>query len=676
MKSIQSKIILLITSALLTLALFMGGFAIWNTSQLVEHDSTAMINAVCMEQAVALDNRLERIEQSVTTIYNYAEDELASAKDIENPKFREEYTEKILHLALDISNNTEGAIAVYFHYAPELTNDGTSGIFWSRIEQDGEFVSLDPTDLNVYDEDDVEHVGWYYEPVKAGKPIWMSPYFNQNIGIQMISYVIPFYKDGTLIGVIGMDIDFTLFVDVAQDAAVYKSGSANLIDMSTKYIYYRNPGDDEITIRSAEVTDTLYNDLLAAESSGDILYEYPFNGVEYKMAFQPVRNGMKYVLYSPTKEINEKKNDLILTILFMTAGIVALFVIFTIFMAKKITNPLKELTKATEKMAKGDLDVVIAIDSKDEIGILTEGINSMAGELKEYMGQINAAAYKDALTGVKNKNCYLDYIKTLDSSDEEYAIVLFDINDLKILNDNYGHEVGDELIVLASKFIKNIFSDSDIFRIGGDEFVGILKSSDFAKREELMEQFAKEMSSNRLDVKPFTVLSIASGIEVCGKGMTFDDVFRKADEMMYQNKTEYYRTRGVDRRGQAAAHTALCNLYTKILKINLTKDAYSIVNMDEKEQTVDKGFNEKISAWLSEFGKSGQVHPDDLSEYLKKTNIEFLKEYFKNNKTSINIHYRRKYNDGFKQVEMEIILADDYTVDNQSLFLYVKPVDL
>lgn len=63
---------------------------------------------------------------------------------------------------------------------------------------------------------------------------------------------------------------------------------------------------------------------------------------------------------------------------------------------------------------------------------------------------------------------------------------------------------------------------------------------------------------------------------------------------------------------------------------------------------------------------------DDLSEYLGKTDIEYLREYFGAGNTSISLQYRRKSGDEYKEVEMEMILADDYSKDNMSLFLYVK----
>ena len=81
-KSIQSKFIILITSALLILSLFIGGFSLINTNKLLKEDSALMMNAVCTEQALRLDLQLQRIEQAVDTIYNYAQDELVSVEKI------------------------------------------------------------------------------------------------------------------------------------------------------------------------------------------------------------------------------------------------------------------------------------------------------------------------------------------------------------------------------------------------------------------------------------------------------------------------------------------------------------------------------------------------------------------------------------------------------------------
>ena len=94
------------------------------------------------------------------------------------------------------------------------------------------------------------------------------------------------------------------------------------------------------------------------------------------------------------------------------------------------------------------------------------------------------------------------------------------------------------------------------------------------------------------------------------------------------------------------------------------------------EQIKEKGFADSISGWLEGFGRSGQVHPDDLEDYLSKTNLDYMQNYFECGKTSLSITYRRKYDTIFKQVMMEIIPTSEYKDDDQSLYLYVKDIDL
>lgn len=170
-------------------------------------------------------------------------------------------------------------------------------------------------------------------------------------------------------------------------------------------------------------------------------------------------------------------------------------------------------------------------------------------------------------------------------------------------------------------------------------------------------------------------LSVGAGFNEDSADHNIMEIAIVADQRMYEDKTEYYRAMGIDRRGQAEAHKALCNLYTKILKINLTDDTFSIINMDVSEQTREKGYADCISAWLKSFGETGYVHPDDLAEYLKHTSLDYLKEYFAGDKSSLIVFYRRKFGDVYKRVMMEMIPADDYSADHQSLFLYVNNIE-
>lgn len=268
----------------------------------------------------------------------------------------------------------------------------------------------------------------------------------------------------------------------------------------------------------------------------------------------------------------------------------------------------------------------------------------------------------DELTGLYNRRAYeediLEYGNASLGDDFVYASI--DVNGLKVVNDNIGHAAGDELIKGAADCMQKTFgSYGKVYRTGGDEFVSIFFAS-----EEQLESIKKDLDNitEKWAGKLVSSLALSVGYVTRNecKDETILDIAKIADKRMYKAKSAYYSRKGIDRRGQAAANTALCNLYTKILKINITEDTYTIVNMDVSEQTIEKGFANTISAWLNGFGKSGQVHEEDLEGYLEKTDLDYL----------------RKYGDIFKQVAMDMIPADDYTAENQTLFLYVKNIDM
>jgi len=284
----------------------------------------------------------------------------------------------------------------------------------------------------------------------------------------------------------------------------------------------------------------------------------------------------------------------------------------------------------------------------------------------------------DELTGLFNRRAYeediLEYSKSPIGDDFVYASI--DVNGLKVVNDEIGHAAGDELIKGAADCMSKAFgSYGKVYRTGGDEFVSIFFATQ-KQLEAIKEDLELTIEKWSGELVSTLALSVGYVTKRECQEETILDMAKLADKRMYEAKSAYYSKKGIDRRGQAAANTALCNLYTKILKINITEDTYSIVNMDVSEQTSEKGFDDSISAWLTGFGKSGHVHEEDLAGYLEKTDLKYLSEYFREGKTSISIQYRRKYEDGFKLVAMDMIPADDYSNENQTLFLYVKNIDM
>ena len=177
--------------------------------------------------------------------------------------------------------------------------------------------------------------------------------------------------------------------------------------------------------------------------------------------------------------------------------------------------------------------------SHDEIYELGEKIQVMRDDLREYINKVYSLAFRDPLTGVKSKQAYVEYENMInkmikDSSIQEFGVAVFDVNGLKKVNDSLGHEAGDTLIKNSCKIICDKFAHSPVFRIGGDEFVAVLKGRDYEMREDLMKSFIAE---NEESNKKGGVV-VAGGIaEYChGSDFVMQDVFNRADASMYKEK--------------------------------------------------------------------------------------------------------------------------------------------
>lgn len=541
MRSIQTKFIALTLGCTLLAALIIGGAGILSAKRTVDADSAKMMNLLCAEKAQELDGLLSRIQQSVKTLAIYTISQLESVDRLKNdPAYLKSFTHKLETIAVNAASNTEGAMAVYVRFNPTLTPP-TSGLFWSKTTLDGSFHQLTPTDFSSFAPTDVEHVGWYYIPIKKGKATWMNPYFNKNLNVEMISYVIPLYMNNQTVGVVGMDIDFSVITDIVKRMSLYQSGYAFMLDNSANVTFHHELKQGT----SLTESDTSLRPLLMemrSGSSGNMLFPYFWRSEEKKMAFRPLSNGMRLICTAPVAEIDAAKNELVTLVSVAVLVISCLAVLLTVYMTHRLTRPLRELNDAAKKIAAGDLSVNLTQQTKDEVGSLADSFQQTVEHLQKYINYINGLAYRDSLTGVKNKTAYLEaeaqFEEKMRTGKPEFALVVMDINGLKKINDTCGHDFGDILIINACRIICKTFHHSPVYRIGGDEFVAILETIDYKNYRELLQKFEDEIAMHNKSAHQDCYISIARGIAIYNSqiDLVFANVFKRADEAMYQNK--------------------------------------------------------------------------------------------------------------------------------------------
>ena len=159
---------------------------------------------------------------------------------------------------------------------------------------------------------------------------------------------------------------------------------------------------------------------------------------------------------------------------------------------------------------------------------------------KEYEYNLSEAlsrANVDALTGVKNKHAYIDLETRLnhriaESESPEFAVIVFDVNDLKLVNDTKGHQAGDQYLMDACTKLCMVFKQSPVFRVGGDEFAVIAQGHDYRELDTLLDK----INEDNLREKERGGIVVACGAARYDNDRDVASVFERADAEMYRNK--------------------------------------------------------------------------------------------------------------------------------------------
>lgn len=260
-------------------------------------------------------------------------------------------------------------------------------------------------------------------------------------------------------------------------------------------------------------------------------------------------------------EIVSHENEL-LRITMLVFGIVTVLasVLGILAVEHWIVRPINKLSDTAKTYTANELRFAkLNIRTGDEIETLANSIKRMEQDIRDYYdhlievrsdletarehaNELSREANIDALTKLRNKRAYDLAIGRLEQSGEPFGIAMIDLNNLKLINDNYGHDKGDVALRGLADLICRVFKHSPVFRVGGDEFVVILKNEDLEAREGLIGQFRDRLrrSSKNSALPYWERLSAACGVAVSESHPPEPPaaVFKRADEDMYRNKKQ------------------------------------------------------------------------------------------------------------------------------------------
>lgn len=163
-------------------------------------------------------------------------------------------------------------------------------------------------------------------------------------------------------------------------------------------------------------------------------------------------------------------------------------------------------------------------------------------EIKKEKEQLAKIAYVDALTGLDNRARYNSFIEEMKAGNvKEYTFFYMDLNNLKKINDEFGHNYGDQYLKTSAEIMQKCFSNADLIsRIGGDEFMVIYNRKLRKNEMGLIEQLAERYKGLNNTEAFFYELNVACGMvsSTKDKPLDIDEAINLADKRMYENKAE------------------------------------------------------------------------------------------------------------------------------------------
>lgn len=278
----------------------------------------------------------------------------------------------------------------------------------------------------------------------------------------------------------------------------------------------------------------------------------------------------------------ERREFLIYLILGALLFCVIMQVLAVLYISKMVARPLNSMTtemekfKPSEQIGYAQAGVMeLPIKSRDEIGEIYSGIRRMQTNILDYLndlsvlqkdklraeadirekekqiGQLFEENSRDTLTGVGSKYAYAKKVDDLNQriaeGDAEFAIAMIDMNNLKRINDEFGHKAGDQYIKGCSRMICDAFKHSPVFRIGGDEFIVVVQGMDYESRHAIFQKLREDFRVSYIqeEKEAWQRYSAALGMaELSSDDTTVDLVFRRADKAMYADKTNFKKEFG------------------------------------------------------------------------------------------------------------------------------------
>ncbi len=448
-----------------------GITSIATTRDIIHETSYKELTLSASNVCQSFDSNIKSIEQSVNTLALAATHHISDMNEFKtNPDYVDSYTESLEDLLSYSVQNTHGAMSVYLRFNQEFTSPN-SGLFLVFNSETEEFERYPVTDFS---KSTSSETLWYDVPVKNKTGTWLNPYVSGYADQDVISYVVPYYYEEELVGIIGIDISIDYIEELINSFKIYDTGFAFLTDENSMVVVHKNYRLNDHIATASRIKDIQSR----VETHNDM---QTYQTARQTYVFAETQNNMILCVTAPNNEIYSASNALTRNVIILLVTALLVISIITFFIIRKLFS----------------------------------------------------ISETDTLTGLYNRKYFIQAYHKMPPEDlAKHSLFIFDIDKFKNINDTYGHNAGDKAITNTAQMAKKILGDTSIIaRWGGDEFIGLI-------RTQLAEKVLSEIreSIENEDNPEYGKVTISIGYTHIRNVSSFTEICDRADKALYESK--------------------------------------------------------------------------------------------------------------------------------------------
>ncbi|QGG49432.1 methyl-accepting chemotaxis protein [Heliorestis convoluta] len=397
------KIVLsmVITSSLL--AIFVGVVAYMESSKRIQELAKNNMITMSEKQTQEFTYLILQSERAVDELAKRAVSSVDIAALQNDPAYLERFLAYMNPVVVEAAENAS-AMAMYLYVNPDIT--GRVGeIYYVDLQGTGNYVLDVGLTIEEFDPN-LEYMRWYYDPIDARQGIWSEPYeWHEwdHLDLEMISYARPVYIGQTLLGVVGIDLNFKFFEDTILGYNFYDHGFAYLLDEKQNFLVHPDLPRDANLRTIIDGTLNYVADEIESTESGYLSYDHPRG--KSVLSYHLLPNGWVFGLIVVESDLLHNIESLKTALLWIIVSGMALVGLIALWISRKISKPITMVTNSLQKIEQYDFTddnyLSTVTSNRDETGTMAQAVavmkQSMANlvkEIQEKASQTNEYAEK------------------------------------------------------------------------------------------------------------------------------------------------------------------------------------------------------------------------------------------------------------------------------------------